>query len=53
MAAKRTSTIGYEKKHNYALRIQDRGEFIRALTSDMPAAPDHFAQAGPLSRESR
>ena len=50
MAAKRTSTIGYEKKHNYALRIQDRGEFIRALTSDMPAAPDHFARCSAINR---
>ncbi|KUG14873.1 metallo-beta-lactamase family protein [hydrocarbon metagenome] len=50
MAAKRTSTIGYEKKYNYALRIKDRGEFIRALTSDMPAAPDHFARCSAINR---
>jgi len=50
MAAKRTSTIGYEKKYNYALRIQDRREFIRALTSDMPAAPDHFARCSAINR---
>lgn len=50
MAAKRSSTIGYEKKYNYALRIRDRGEFIRALTSDMPAAPDHFARCSEINR---
>ena len=50
MAAKRTSTIGYEKKYNYALRIRDRDEFVRALTSDMPAAPDHFARCSEINR---
>jgi glyoxylase-like metal-dependent hydrolase (beta-lactamase superfamily II)/rhodanese-related sulfurtransferase len=50
MAAKRTSTIGYEKKYNYALRITSRGEFIRALTSDMPAAPDHFTRCSETNR---
>jgi hydroxyacylglutathione hydrolase len=50
MAAKRTSTIGYEKKFNYALRIRDREAFIRGLTSDMPAAPDHFARCSEINR---
>jgi glyoxylase-like metal-dependent hydrolase (beta-lactamase superfamily II)/rhodanese-related sulfurtransferase len=50
MAAKRTSTIGYEKKYNYALRIRSREEFIRALTSDMPAAPDHFTRCSAINR---
>jgi glyoxylase-like metal-dependent hydrolase (beta-lactamase superfamily II)/rhodanese-related sulfurtransferase len=50
MAAKRTTTIGYEKKYNYALRIGSRDEFVRALTSDMPAAPDHFARCSAINR---
>jgi hydroxyacylglutathione hydrolase len=50
MAAKRTSTIGYEKKYNYALCIGDRDAFIRALTSDMPAAPDHFSRCSEVNR---
>lgn len=50
MAAKRTSTIGYEKKYNYALRIRSREEFISALTSDMPAAPDHFLRCSEINR---
>lgn len=51
MAAKRTSTIGYEKKYNYALLIKSREEFIHALTSDMPAAPDHFARCSEINRK--
>lgn len=50
MAAKRSSTIGYERKYNYALRIPDRAEFIRTLTENMPAAPDHFARCSEINR---
>jgi hydroxyacylglutathione hydrolase len=50
MAAKRTSTIGYEKKYNYAIRIMDREEFVQALTLNMPAAPDHFARCSGINR---
>lgn len=51
MAAKRTSTIGYEKKYNYALKIGRIEEFVRALTSDMPAAPDHFSRCSEINRK--
>ncbi len=44
MGAKRTSTIGYERIRNAALQISDRSEFIASLTTNMPAAPDHFAR---------
>jgi hydroxyacylglutathione hydrolase len=44
MSAKRTSTIGYERKGNTALQIRDKKEFIASLTTDMPAPPDHFAR---------
>lgn len=50
MAAKRTSTIGYEKKYNYALRIGNRNDFIKALTIDMPAAPDHFSRCSEINQ---
>lgn len=50
MAAKRTSTIGYERKYNYALQIAEKEEFIHALTSHMPAAPDHFARCSEINR---
>ncbi len=50
MSAKKTSTIGYEKKYNYALQIRDRREFIRSLTSNMPQAPDHFSRCSEINR---
>jgi glyoxylase-like metal-dependent hydrolase (beta-lactamase superfamily II) len=50
MTAKRSSTIGYERKYNYALRIPGRDAFVRALTEDLPAAPDHFARCSEINR---
>lgn len=51
MAAKRTSTIGYEKKFNYALKISDRRGFIDSLTHGMPDAPDHFHRCTDINRQ--
>jgi glyoxylase-like metal-dependent hydrolase (beta-lactamase superfamily II)/rhodanese-related sulfurtransferase len=49
MGAKRTSTIGYEKKYNAALQIKDREEFIKSLTTNMPGAPDHFSRCSAIN----
>ena len=49
MAAKRTSTIGYERRKNAALQIRDKDEFIASLTTDMPPAPDHFARCSAVN----
>ena len=46
---KRTSTIGYERKRNAALRIRDKDAFIASLTTGMPAAPDHFARCSAIN----
>jgi len=51
MASKWRSTIGYEKRYNPALRIRDREKFIRSLTENMPAAPDHFARLSAVNAE--
>jgi hydroxyacylglutathione hydrolase len=50
MGAKRSSTIGYEKLYNDALRIKDRNRFIESLTTNMPAAPDHFSRCSEINR---
>ena len=49
MAAKRQSTIGYERRYNSALLIADRESFISSLTSDMPPAPDHFGRCSAIN----
>lgn len=51
MSAKRTSTIGYEKRYNQAFRIEKEEEFIYSLTHDMPPAPDHFARCSDINRQ--
>ena len=51
MSAKRTSTIGYERKYNYALKILDKGRFIESLTTEMPEAPDHFSRCSDINRK--
>lgn len=51
MGAKRTSTIGYERKFNAALQISDKESFIESLTMDMPEAPDHFGRCSAINRE--
>ncbi len=50
MSAKRTSTIGYEKRYNYALLTKERDKFIELLTTDMPEAPDHFSRCSDINR---
>ena len=51
MSAKRTSTMGYEKKYNYAFQIKDDGKFIELLTTEMPEAPDHFSRCSDINRK--
>jgi hydroxyacylglutathione hydrolase len=44
LSGKPTSTIGFEKRHNKAFRIDDEEAFIRAMVADVPPAPPHAAQ---------
>jgi hydroxyacylglutathione hydrolase len=38
------STIGYERRHNTALRAGDEDAFVRALLEDVPPAPEGQAE---------
>jgi len=51
MAAKRSSTTGYEKLYNAALQVKDKDKFIESLTTKMPAAPDHFSRCSEINRK--
>lgn len=51
MGAKRTSTIGYERLYNPALQIRAIPEFVASLTTNMPAAPDHFSRCSAANRK--
>jgi hydroxyacylglutathione hydrolase len=50
MRAERSSTIGTERLTNYALQIKSKEEFVRQLTSNLPARPDYFSQDAEMNR---
>jgi hydroxyacylglutathione hydrolase len=50
MRAERSSTIGTERLTNYALQIASRDEFIRQLTTNLPARPNYFAEDAEINR---
>ena len=43
LSGKPGSTIGFEKRHNQALRIEDEGDFIRFMLAEIPPAPPEAA----------
>jgi hydroxyacylglutathione hydrolase len=51
MRADRFSTVGTERLSNYALQINDRDEFIRQLTTNLPARPEYFFQDAQINRQ--
>ena len=44
LSGKPTSTIGFEKRHNKAFRIDDEDAFVRAMVADIPPPPTQAAQ---------
>ena len=47
------STIGEQKKFNYALQPMSKDEFKRIVTADQPDAPDYFVHDAILNRKVR
>ncbi len=45
------STIGNERVFNYALKITDKAEFIKAVTTDLPGIPGYFFADAHINRE--
>ena len=50
MRAERSSTIGTERLTNYALQIKTKEDFVRELTSHLPARPEYFLQDAEINR---
>jgi glyoxylase-like metal-dependent hydrolase (beta-lactamase superfamily II) len=44
LSGKPWSTIGFEKRHNEALRIDDEATFIRFMIAEIPPAPENAAR---------
>lgn len=51
MSTERSSTIGKERRTNYALRAKTREEFISLLTDVMPPRPEYFLRDVELNRQ--
>jgi glyoxylase-like metal-dependent hydrolase (beta-lactamase superfamily II)/rhodanese-related sulfurtransferase len=49
MGQKYLTTIGYERKYNPVLQINNKETFIKSLTEDMPPAPDHFSRCSEIN----
>jgi glyoxylase-like metal-dependent hydrolase (beta-lactamase superfamily II) len=44
LSGKTSSTIGFEKRHNKAFRIEDEEAFVRAMVADIPPPPAQAAE---------
>ncbi|HVG16807.1 MAG TPA: MBL fold metallo-hydrolase [Chitinophagaceae bacterium] len=46
-----SSTIGEEKKNNYALKASSKEEFIKVVTEHLPEPPEYFATTAQINKE--
>ncbi len=47
------STIGEQRRYNYALQPMSKPEFVAMITADQPEAPSYFAHDAILNRQDR
>jgi glyoxylase-like metal-dependent hydrolase (beta-lactamase superfamily II)/rhodanese-related sulfurtransferase len=45
-----SSTIGQQRKFNYALAAMPKADFVRMMTTGMPAAPNYFSRDAEINR---
>jgi hydroxyacylglutathione hydrolase len=45
-----SSTVGQQRKFNYALQPMSKDEFVRMMTSDLPEAPQYFPKDAEINR---
>jgi glyoxylase-like metal-dependent hydrolase (beta-lactamase superfamily II)/rhodanese-related sulfurtransferase len=53
LSTDRRSTIGEQRKYNYALQPMSREQFIELITADQPEAPEYFSYDALLNRRER
>ncbi len=51
ISSETSSTIGQQRRFNYALQPMSREEFVRMMTVDLPEAPAYFGRDVRLNRE--
>ena len=50
ISSETSSTIGEQRRFNYALRPMPREEFVKPVTADLPEAPAYFSRDADLNR---
>ncbi len=45
-----SSTIGQQRRSNYALAPMAKADFVRMMTTDLPAAPSYFSRDAEINR---
>src|ERR1041384_3096904 len=50
MSKETSSTIGEQRKFNYALKPMSKDEFVHMMTSDLPEAPSYFPRDAEINR---
>jgi hydroxyacylglutathione hydrolase len=50
LSTETSSTIGQQRKFNYALQPMTKSEFVTMMTSDLPEAPAYFAKDAQINR---
>lgn len=50
MSKETSSTIGEQRKFNYALRPMSKEEFVQMMTADLPEAPAYFPKDAEINR---
>ena len=52
LSTEKASTIGEQRRSNYALRLGSAEDFVAAVTEGQPPQPGYFARVAELNRES-
>ncbi|HXM46242.1 MAG TPA: rhodanese-like domain-containing protein, partial [Pyrinomonadaceae bacterium] len=50
LSTETSSTIGHQRKFNYALQPMTKEQFIKLLTTDLPEAPAYFSKDAEINR---
>jgi len=50
MSKETSSTIGDQRRFNYALKPMSKDDFVRMMTADLPEAPAYFPQDAEINR---
>ncbi|GAB3067852.1 rhodanese-like domain-containing protein [Salinicoccus sesuvii] len=45
------STLGYERRNNWAFKFEDKETFVKELTRDQPEPPNYFARMKKVNRD--